>query len=115
LTDDRGVDVVLENVGTPTWKQSLQCLARAGRLVTYGRTAGMIGETNIRELFVKQTRIIGTTMGNRREFAEVTRLVFQRRLRPVIDKVYPFEQLRAAHERLEAGEQFGKIVLSVGR
>ena len=112
-TGDRGVDVVLENVGTPTWKQSLQCLARAGRLVTYGRTAGMIGETNIRELFVKQTRIIGTTMGNRREFDEVTRLVFARRLRPVIDRVLPLEQLRAAHERLEAGAQFGKIVLSV--
>ena len=114
LTHDRGVDVVLENVGTPTWKQSLQCLARAGRLVTYGRTAGMLGETNIRELFIKQTRIIGTTMGNRREFDEVTRLVFQRRLRPVIDEVYPLEALRAAHERLEAGAQFGKIVLSVG-
>jgi NADPH:quinone reductase-like Zn-dependent oxidoreductase len=113
LTGDRGVDVVLENVGTPTWKQSLQCLARAGRLVTYGRTAGMLGETNIRELFVKQTRIIGTTMGNRREFDEVTRLVFERRLRPVIDEVYPLEALRAAHERLEAGAQFGKIVLSV--
>ncbi len=115
LTHDRGVDVVLENVGTPTWKQSLQCLARAGRLVTYGRTAGMLGETNIRELFIKQTRIIGTTMGNRREFDEVTRLVFQRRLRPVIDEIYPLEALRAAHERLEAGAQFGKIVLSVGR
>jgi len=114
LTGDRGVDVVLENVGTPTWKQSLQCLARAGRLVTYGRTAGMIGETNIRELFIKQTRIMGTTMGNRREFAEVTRLVFARRLRPVIDDVYPLDRLRAAHERLEAGAQFGKIVLSVG-
>jgi len=113
VTDQRGVDVVLENVGTPTWKQSLQCLARGGRLVTYGRTAGMIGETNIRELFVKQTRIIGTTMGNRSEFADVTRLVFERRLRPIIDRVYPLEQLRAAHERLEAGAQFGKIVLRV--
>jgi NADPH:quinone reductase-like Zn-dependent oxidoreductase len=112
-TDQRGVDVVLENVGTPTWKQSLQCLARGGRLVTYGRTAGMIGETNIRELFVKQTRIIGTTMGNRREFADVTRLVFMRRLRPIIDQVYPLDELRAAHERLEAGAQFGKIVLTV--
>jgi len=113
LTADRGVDVVLENVGTPTWKQSLQCLTRGGRLVTYGRTAGSIGETNIRDLFVKQMRIIGTTMGNRREFAEVTRLVFQRRLRPVIDTVHPLEALRAAHERLEAGAQFGKIVLAV--
>jgi len=112
-TDQRGVDVVLENVGTPTWKQSLQCLARGGRLVTYGRTAGMIGETNIRELFVKQTRIIGTTMGNRREFADVTRLVFARRLRPIIDQIYPLDELRAAHERLEAGAQFGKIVLTV--
>ncbi len=114
LTDGRGVDVVVENVGTPTWKQSLQCLARGGRLVTYGRTAGMIGETNIRELFVKQTRIIGSTMGSRREFAQVTRLVFQRRLCPVIDQVLPLDQLRAAHERLEAGEQFGKIVLTLG-
>lgn len=114
LTDGRGVDVVVENVGTPTWKQSLQCLARGGRLVTYGRTAGMIGETNIRELFIKQTRIIGSTMGNRREFAEVTRLIFQGRLRPVIDQVLPLGALRAAHERLEAGAQFGKIVLTVG-
>lgn len=112
-TADRGVDVVLENVGTPTWKQSLECLARGGRLVTFGRTAGSIGETNIRELFVKQNRIIGTTMGNRREFADVTRLVFQRRLLPVIDTVYPLDQLREAHERLEAGAQFGKIVLAV--
>lgn len=113
LTRGRGVDVVVENVGTPTWKQSLQCLARGGRLVTYGRTAGLIGETNIRELFIKQTRIIGSTMGNRREFAQVTRLVFERRLRPVIDQVMPLEQLRAAHERLEAGAQFGKIVLTL--
>jgi NADPH:quinone reductase-like Zn-dependent oxidoreductase len=114
LTNGRGVDVVVENVGTPTWKQSLLCLARGGRLVTYGRTAGLIGETNIRDLFIKQTRIIGSTMSSRREFAEVTRLVFQRRLRPVIDTVMPLEELRAAHERLEAGEQFGKIVLRVG-
>jgi len=113
-TDGRGVDVVLENVGTPTWKQSLRCLARGGRLVTYGRTAGLVGEVNIRELFVKQMRIIGTTMGNRREFAEVTRLVFRHRLRPIVDSVQPLDELRAAHERLEAGAQFGKIVLAVG-
>jgi len=113
LTDKRGVDVVLENVGSPTWKQSLRCLARGGRLVTYGATAGPIGETDIRVVFWKQIHIIGSTMSNRKEFADVMRLIFQRRLRPVIDKVLPLEEARAAHERLEAGEQFGKIVLQI--
>ncbi len=114
LTSKRGVDVVLENVGAPTWKQSLRCLAKGGRLVTYGATAGPIGETDIRVVFWKQVHIIGSTMSSRKEFADVMRLVFQRRLRPVIDKVFLLEEARAAHERLEAGEQFGKIVLRIG-
>lgn len=114
LTNKRGVDVVLENVGTPTWKQSLRSLAKGGRLVTYGATAGPVGETDIRVVFWKQVHIIGSTMSNRKEFADVTKLIFQRKLRPVIDRVFPLEQVRQAHERLEAGEQFGKIVLSIG-
>jgi NADPH:quinone reductase-like Zn-dependent oxidoreductase len=113
LTDKRGVDVVLENTGAATWRQSLRALAKGGRLVTYGATTGPIGETDIRIIFWKQLHIIGSTMANRREFSQVMDLVFQGKLRPVIDRVLPLDQARQAHEILEAGQQFGKIVLKV--
>lgn len=111
-TNRRGVDVVLENTGEKTWEGSLRSLARGGRLVTYGGTTGPDGNTNIPLLFWKQVQIIGSTMGTAAEFATVTRLVWQRRLRPVIDRVLPLDDIKAAHEILEAGEQFGKIVLT---
>lgn len=111
-TNRRGVDVVLENTGEKTWEGSLRALARGGRLVTYGGTTGPDGNTNIPLLFWKQVQIIGSTMGTAAEFATVTRLVWQRRLRPVIDRVLPLDDIKAAHEILEAGEQFGKIVLT---
>ena len=110
-TNRRGVDVVLENTGEKTWENSLRALARGGRLVTYGGTTGPNGNTNIPLLFWKQIKLIGSTMGNADEFATVMLLVWQRRLRPVLDRVLPLEQIKAAHEALEAGEQFGKIVL----
>ncbi|MBI3944013.1 MAG: zinc-binding dehydrogenase [Chloroflexi bacterium] len=112
ITKKRGVDVVLENVGQPTWKQSLRSLARGGRLVTYGGTAGPIGETDIRILFWKQVKIIGSTMSNRHEFDQVMKLVWQRQIVPVIDRVVPISQARAAHEVLAGGHQFGKIILT---
>jgi D-arabinose 1-dehydrogenase-like Zn-dependent alcohol dehydrogenase len=67
--------------------------------------------TNIPLLFWKQIQIIGSTMGTADEFAAVMRLVWQGKLRPVVDRVLPLEQIKEAHEALEAGEQFGKIVL----
>ncbi|MDH3520692.1 MAG: zinc-binding dehydrogenase [Myxococcales bacterium] len=112
-TADRGVDLVVENVGTPTWQQSLRCVARGGRLVSYGRTGGSIGETDIRDLFIRQIHISGSSMGSRRDFQQVMRLVFARRLRPLIDSVLPLAQARQAFERLESGNQIGKIVLRV--
>lgn len=111
LTNRRGVDVVLENTGEQTWEGSLRALARGGRLVTYGGTTGPNGRTNIPLLFWKQIQLIGSTMGTATEFATVMRLVWEGRLRPVVDRVLPLDQIRQAHEALEAGEQFGKIVL----
>ncbi|MGH9942674.1 MAG: zinc-binding dehydrogenase [Pyrinomonadaceae bacterium] len=111
LTERRGVDVVLENTGAQTWEGSVRALARGGRLVTYGGTTGPMGQTDIRLLFWKQVRLIGSTMGTADEFRRVTQLVWERRLRPVVDRVLPLAEIRAAHEALEAGEQFGKIVL----
>jgi NADPH:quinone reductase-like Zn-dependent oxidoreductase len=110
-TDRRGVDVVVENVGEATWAASLRALAPAGRLVTYGATSGPRGDTDLRVVFWRQLRIIGSTMASRAEFSEMLRVALRGRLEPVVDRVMPLAEARAAHERLGAGEQFGKIVL----
>jgi NADPH:quinone reductase-like Zn-dependent oxidoreductase len=110
-TGRRGVDLVLDSVGAATWRQNVRVAARLGRIVVYGTTTGPLLETDGRLLFWKQLDIMGSTMSNRREFEEVMALVFDGSLEPVVDVVLPLEQARAAHERLEAGQQFGKIVL----
>lgn len=113
LTGNRGVDLVLENVGAATWTQSLRSLVKGGRLVTCGRTTGNLAETDIKLIFWNQLRIIGTTMANRKEFSEVMQLIFQGKLNPVIDTVFPLEQAQSAYQRLHDGEQFGKIVIRI--
>lgn len=110
-TDRRGVDVVVENVGAPTWAGSVRALANGGRLVTYGGTAGPKVELDIRGVFWKQIQVIGTTMASRGEFEDLLRVIFAGRLRPVVDSVMPLDEARAAHEHLEAGGQIGKVVL----
>jgi NADPH:quinone reductase-like Zn-dependent oxidoreductase len=110
-TDRRGVDVVVENVGETTWEASLRSLAKGGRLVTYGATSGRHGATDLRLVFWRQLRIIGSTMASLAQFGEMLRAALRGDVVPVIDRAYPLEEARAAHERLEAGEQFGKILL----
>jgi NADPH:quinone reductase-like Zn-dependent oxidoreductase len=110
-TGRRGVDVVVENVGAATWRQSLRALVKGGRLVTCGATTGPIGETDIRIVFWNQLHIIGSTMANRTEFHQVMRLFFEGRLQPIVDEVVPLADGAAAQRRLAEGEQFGKIVL----
>ena len=110
-TGKRGVDVVLDSVGSATWAGVFRSLARLGRLVVYGATTGPEAHFDLRVLFWKQCEILGTTMSTQAEFEAVMALVLDGTLVPVIDTVLPLEQARAAHERLEAGEQFGKIVL----
>jgi NADPH:quinone reductase-like Zn-dependent oxidoreductase len=110
-TGKRGVDVVVENVGTPTWTGSVRSLARGGRLVTYGATAGPKAELDLRVVFWKQIQVIGTTMANRKEWEDLLRTIFAGRIKPVIDRVMPLDEARAAHEYLEAGGQIGKVVL----
>lgn len=110
-TRKRGFDVIVDSVGSATWSTNLRNLARLGRLVVYGATTGAAAETDLRVLFWKQASIIGTTMASRTEFRDVMDLVFSGVFQPVIDRVLPLEQARQAHELLEAGEQFGKIVL----
>jgi NADPH:quinone reductase-like Zn-dependent oxidoreductase len=111
-TGKRGVDVVIENVGAATWKDSIRSLKGGGRLVTCGATSGPIGETLIPLVFWKQVHIIGSTMANRKEFHDVMGQFFAGRLKAIIDEVVPLAEGAAAQQRLADGKQFGKIVLT---
>ena len=110
-TGKRGVDVIIDSVGSATWKQNLRTLAKLGRLVVYGATTGPMAESDLRLVFWKQLEILGTTMSTPDEFRTAMDLVFSGALKPVVDSVLPLEEIRTAHERLESGDHFGKIVL----
>lgn len=112
-TGKRGVDVVVDDVGPATWKQSLAALARGGRLVTCGGTTGPIVETDLRKLFWNQWTVLGSTMGNDAEFDAIVGELRRGKLLPPVDSSFPLEDGRAALERLQEGEQFGKVVLRV--
>ena len=112
LTGKRGVDVVVDHVGAETFKDSIRTLRKGGRLVTPGATSGPLAEIDVRYVFWRQVHIIGSTMGNRREFEEVMKLVFMGRLKPVLDRTFPLEETSEAHAYIERGDQFGKVVLT---
>jgi NADPH:quinone reductase-like Zn-dependent oxidoreductase len=111
---DGGVDVVVEHVGEATWKTSLAVVKPAGRVVVCGATSGPNPPAQLHRVWWKQLTIYGSTMGTRADFAGAFELVKSGRAMPVIDEAFPLAETRAAHERLEAGEQFGKIVLRIG-
>jgi NADPH:quinone reductase-like Zn-dependent oxidoreductase len=113
LTNKRGVDIVVENVGAATWDESLRCLRRGGRLVTCGATSGPQVGLDLRRLFWHHWSILGSTMGNAAEYAEIVRRLGKGELRPVVDRVYPLEKVRDAYERLTNGEQLGKVVVEL--
>jgi len=114
LTGKRGVDVVVDCVGGDSWIKSLASLAKGGRLVTCGATAGANPPTEIRRIFWNHLKIFGSTLGDRAEFLEVLRFLETSRTKPVIDQVFPLRDAALAQKRLEAGKQFGKIVLRMG-
>jgi NADPH:quinone reductase-like Zn-dependent oxidoreductase len=113
ITEKRGVDVVIDDVGAATWAGSIRALARGGRLVTCGATSGPKPDEDLRRLFTKQISIYGSTMGTRSDWEQVTALLRDGSLHPVIDRTYPLAEAGAAQERLALGEQFGKIVLEI--
>src|SRR5881409_439463 len=114
LTNKRGADVVVDSVGEATWDESLRALGRGGRLVSCGGTTGPKVGFDMRRLFWHQWSILGSTMGNDAEYREIVRLLGAGELRPIVDRLFPFTEARAAFERLERGDQLGKIVVSVG-
>ena len=113
-TGGHGADVVVEHVGEATWRTSLDVAARDGRIAVCGATSGPNPPAALHRVWWKQLTILGSTMGTRSDFAGAYDLVASGRARPVVDEVLPLAEIRAAHERLEAGEQLGKIVLRIG-
>ncbi len=111
LTGKRGVDMVVDSVGKPTHMKCIKSMARGGSFVTPGNTGGPIVETDQARIFWNQLRILGSTMGTNDEFREITALFRAGHLKPVIDRVFPWREGAGAWERLEAAEQFGKIVI----
>jgi NADPH:quinone reductase-like Zn-dependent oxidoreductase len=112
-TGGHGADVVVEHVGEATWRTSLDVAAREGRIAVCGATTGPNPPAALHRVWWKQLTILGSTMGTKADFEGAYELVASGRARPVVDEVVPLEEIRDAHARLEAGEQLGKIVLSI--
>ena len=112
-TGGRGADIVVESVGEATWATSLQVAAPGGRITVCGATSGPNPPAALHRVWWKQLSVLGSTMGTGEDFAGAYELVASGRARPVVDTVLPLEEIRSAHERLEAGEQLGKIVLTI--
>lgn len=111
IAGKQAIDVVFEHVGKALWKESLLCLKWGGVLVTCGATTGAEVTTDLRQVFFRQLRILGSTMGSRGSQFEILRQVEAGRLKPVLDRTLPLAEAREAHRLLETGEVFGKIVL----
>lgn len=111
ITNGRGVDVVVEHVGEATWDRSVRSLATRGRLVICGATTGFKAGIDLRHLFARQLSLLGSYMGRKAELLAAVPLLFEGKLKPVVDEVMPLSEIRAAHERLEGAKQFGKIVV----
>jgi NADPH:quinone reductase-like Zn-dependent oxidoreductase len=114
LTGKTGVDVVVDNVGT-SFPMSFRAARKGGRILTVGNTGGAKFEIDNRFIFGKHLSVIGSTMGTRVDFSTVMDLVFRKKLNPVVDKSFPLSEASSAHQRLEKGEQLGKIILVIDR
>ena len=113
FTENRGVDVVLDCVAGEVWQKSLTALARGGRLVTCGATAGGSPETDLTPIFTKHLQIFGSTLGSRDEFRHLLSFMAVAEIKPIIDQVFPLSEAAAAQRRMEEAKQFGKIVLQI--
>jgi zinc-binding alcohol dehydrogenase/oxidoreductase len=111
LTAGRGVDVVLDSVGS-TWGDSLRCLRRGGRLLVFGGTGGPTVEVDVRFVYLSWLSILGTSMGSGRDFEALLRMVEDGSWSPVVDSVRPLTEAEAAHDRMARGLHFGKLVLA---
>jgi NADPH:quinone reductase-like Zn-dependent oxidoreductase len=112
-TGGAGADIVVEHVGEATWQRSLQAVRQGGRVTVCGATTGPNPPAALHRIWWKQLTIYGSTMGTKEDFEGAYELVKSGRAKPIVDAVFPLSEAQAAHERMEAGEQLGKIVLTI--
>jgi zinc-binding alcohol dehydrogenase/oxidoreductase len=112
-TGGAGADIVVEHVGEVTWQRSLRAVRTGGRVAVCGATSGPNPPAALHRIWWKQLTIVGSTMGTKEDFEAVYELVASGRVKPLVDKVFPLAEAAAAHERMEAGEHLGKIILSI--
>jgi NADPH:quinone reductase-like Zn-dependent oxidoreductase len=112
-TGGAGADIVIEHVGDATWQRSLQAARTGGRIAVCGATSGPNPPAALHRIWWKQLTILGSTMGTKEDFEAVYDLVARGRVKPIVDDVFPLDEAAAAHERMEAGDHIGKIVLRI--
>jgi NADPH:quinone reductase-like Zn-dependent oxidoreductase len=112
ITNNEGVDIVVEHVGAATWDESMKSLKPGGTIVTCGATTGANAAVELRFIYSRQLSILGSYMGTMGELHDVLGHVFAGRLKPVVDRIFPLKDIRAAHEHMEKSQMFGKIVLN---
>jgi NADPH:quinone reductase-like Zn-dependent oxidoreductase len=115
ITNRKGVEVVVEHVGSATWDESMRSLASNGRLVTCGATTGHEARLDLRHVFYRQLTVLGSMMGRKAELLQLLQFFDSGRLQPVVDKIYTMEETSKAFERLKASRHFGKVVVEVSR
>lgn len=109
----KGVDTVFDHVGKEYWEKNIKCLKSGGALVTCGATSGYDAVTDLRHVFFRQLRILGSTMGSRRDFGRILQCFEKKELHPFVDKEFPLIQTADAHHYMESGSQLGKVVLTI--
>ena len=112
-TAGRGADIVVEHVGEATWQRTLQAVRAGGRITVCGATSGANPPAALHRIWWKQLTVLGSTMGTKEDFEGAYELIASGRARPVVDRIFPLAEARAAHAYLEAGEQLGKVLLSI--
>lgn len=113
IRETGGFDIIIDSAGGPGFSKLIDLALPGARIVNFGRTAGNISDLSTRNLYWKQISIFGTTMGTRDEFLSMLDFVESRKIVPVIDKIFPLENIDQAFARMEEGNQFGKIVLEI--
>lgn len=113
MTNKRGVDVVVDNVGQSTFNNSIRSARIGGRVLVVGGTSGPFVDLDIRQIFARQISIIGSTMGPHQDYVRVMELIFDGTLKPVIGSILPLEAARDAQRILADFEVFGKVVLKI--
>lgn len=113
-TGKRGLDAIIDHVGTDTWVKNLRSLKRGGRLVTCGATSGFDPKEDLRHIFYRQLEILGSTMGSYKEFRDVFQLFVNGKFHPHVDRVYEMEEIAEAHRRMESRDFYGKLVVRIG-